>query len=339
MASVDNDIFARMSAEQVYRISGLPQRASAHATKDVIIAENIALRNIIDRCCYQMQRDHAVKKLMEKENESLRQRLFGKTNKPKKKVVNTFARHMTSAENLEALAVEDWKSSMKAVFASTEFKAQKKKVEDEIKRVQNEIKEAEKEVERARKKEEQMEKDRKQAAERAEKAEKRRLDKEERDRKKKEDDERRAQASAERAAKAARTKAAAALKKALADQAQSEKAREEAEVARRKEENALKTAVMAQRRVEAETSQLLRVAATPRVRALATHRGTGNATSPEQQAALKLLSSPNHSLLAPTTPTRPQIRPRPVRRSAQQAANADLDDLFIIRRSGRNQNR
>ena len=87
---------------------------------------NLQLREILDRARFQMQRDYTLKKLMEKENEWLRQRLFNKTNKPKKKQSSGHAQHMTSYEVLEELAWDDWQAEMKEVFKSDGFKQRKK---------------------------------------------------------------------------------------------------------------------------------------------------------------------------------------------------------------------
>lgn len=93
------------------------------------MAANLQLRELLDRARLQMQRDYALKKLMEKENERLRQRLFNKTNKPKKKQSSGHARHMTSDKVLEELARDDWQAAMKEVFKSEVFKQRKRAYE------------------------------------------------------------------------------------------------------------------------------------------------------------------------------------------------------------------
>ncbi len=67
------------------------------------MAVNLQLWELLDWARFQMQREYALKKLVEKENERLLQRLFNKTNKPKKKQSSVHARHMTSDEVLEEL--------------------------------------------------------------------------------------------------------------------------------------------------------------------------------------------------------------------------------------------
>ncbi|KAG6876604.1 hypothetical protein C0992_012283, partial [Termitomyces sp. T32_za158] len=64
----------------------------------------------------QIKADLASKKLMDAENERLRQLLYAKQNKPKKQQVGGVgARHMTSLETLEALSYIDWKERMAIV--------------------------------------------------------------------------------------------------------------------------------------------------------------------------------------------------------------------------------
>jgi uncharacterized protein (UPF0371 family) len=73
--------------------------------------------------------------LMDGENERLRQLAFGKQKKRKKQQTSSHPRHMTGAENLEALARADWNAAMKAVFqeAVIAFKAQQKEIDDHYK--------------------------------------------------------------------------------------------------------------------------------------------------------------------------------------------------------------
>lgn len=334
---LDNDVFARMSAEQVYRISGLPDRASARASKETVLAENAALRKIIERCCYQMQRDHAVKKLMEKENEDLRQQLFGRANKPKKKQVNNLARHMTAEENLQTLAIEDWKSSMKLVFASEEFKNQKKRLEAELKRLQDEAREVEKEAERERKEEEKREKAQQKEAEKQEKAEKRRLDREEKARLKKLANEEKALARAEEAAEAARKKDDAELKAAAAEQKKAQTAKRRAESEQKRYQEEMEEMERRKVRSAADTSRMLSGLATPRARAMS-KKILPKDTSPQATSRSILAPSSAQDPRAPCTPSRPPPRPRPVRKTANLAGPDDLDSMFILRRSSRFRN-
>ncbi|KAJ8085457.1 hypothetical protein PM082_004273 [Marasmius tenuissimus] len=69
-----------------------------------------------------MQWDYAQKKLIDRESGWLRAQLFKKENKPKKKQMTAFARHMTSEEMLIELGKADWKEKMKAVFSLEDIK-------------------------------------------------------------------------------------------------------------------------------------------------------------------------------------------------------------------------
>jgi hypothetical protein len=109
-----------------FEIAGLPAVPTRSTSREDLMAANLQLRELLDRARFQMQRDYALKKLMEKENERLRQRLFNKTNQPKKKQSSGHARHMTSDEVLEELARDDWQAAMKEVFKSDVFKQRKR---------------------------------------------------------------------------------------------------------------------------------------------------------------------------------------------------------------------
>ncbi|KAJ3510025.1 hypothetical protein NLJ89_g4909 [Agrocybe chaxingu] len=165
----DDQYLARMTTEQMYEYVGLPPRCQPRAGREELRKENILLRNLLDKSCMQMQRDYALKKLMDRENECLRQRLFDKENKPSKKKKTNLQRHLTSEENLAELALDEWKSAMKILFASDGFKAHKKSLADKQKAAELEEKENEKkrkevrERERERKKREEEEKKRERA--------------------------------------------------------------------------------------------------------------------------------------------------------------------------------
>jgi hypothetical protein len=109
-----------------FEIAGLPPEPTRSTSREDLMAANLQLRELLEQARFQMQRDYALKKLMEKENERLRQRLFNKTNKPKNKQSTGHARHMTSEEVLEELAREDWQAAMKEVFKSDVFKQRKR---------------------------------------------------------------------------------------------------------------------------------------------------------------------------------------------------------------------
>jgi chromosome segregation ATPase len=288
-----------MSAEQIYGIAGLPHHHERNAPRDDLVQENLVLRNIIDRCCYQMQRNYALKKLMENENENLRQRLFRKDNKGKKKQTNAYARHMTSTETLGVLAKEDWKGVMKEMFGNEQFRARKKQVEDECRRLEAGAKEAAKELERLRKEEERLQKE-------GEKARKRQLDAEEKERKR-----------AEKKAEAERKKAQAELKKAKSEKKKAEAAQKKAEAAQKKAEAAQKRAEVNKRRAEQEAEK-------------------AHLRSPRPTPATP---SPVHDQLPHTPGSIPTskkvVRPRPVARGPRDPSSYYEDANFMMTRRSR----
>jgi len=92
-----------------------------------------------------MEKDFALKKLMDKENERLQKELYNQQNKPKKKMAMGFARHMTSEDSLIALAREEWSVAMREVFKSPVFKEQRDKYEKYCKEMAVKAKERERE--------------------------------------------------------------------------------------------------------------------------------------------------------------------------------------------------
>jgi hypothetical protein len=157
-----------------FTIAGLPPAPTQSTSRDSLLAQNLQLRDLLDRACFQMQRDYALKKLMEKENERLRQRLFNKTNKPKKKLYSGNARHMTSDEVLEELAREDWQAAMKEVFKSEIFKQRKNAYEQYCR----DRAAQEKETEKARKVAERLEERQRKAQDRLHQQEERKEERE-----------------------------------------------------------------------------------------------------------------------------------------------------------------
>ncbi|KAL1697907.1 hypothetical protein EV121DRAFT_297779, partial [Schizophyllum commune] len=151
-----------------FKLAGLPQKRADRLTYDQLLQENDQLRDVLDKALYQIQRDYAISKLSMRENGRLRQLLYSKNNKSKKKLTNAYARHMTSKENMEALAVEEWMSLMKVVFDSDEWKQMKADTKARWKR----LKAAEKDAAKA-------EADAAKAEDRRKKAEKKRIEEEE----------------------------------------------------------------------------------------------------------------------------------------------------------------
>jgi hypothetical protein len=208
---------------------------------------------------------------------------------------------------METLAMEDWKASMKAVFGSAEFKAQKKKIEHECKRVEAEAREVEKEMERARKEAERKESEAQKEAEKVEKAAKRKVEQE---KKKQQVDEERERKRAERAAEAERKRQEAAQKKA----------------SRQRKTNRAKM------RQQNEDTPRRTPGSSPTI---ATPRSsyTSRLEAPTLSSAARICSP--HVPIAADTPSHlPRPRPRP-RGLLVPSNSANIDDRFIIRRSQR----
>ena len=78
-----------------------------------------------------MQKDFTLKKLMDRENERLREQLYKKKTKPTKKERTGFAQHMTSEENLEELIKAKWVLLMKELLKDPLVKERKAKCDQE----------------------------------------------------------------------------------------------------------------------------------------------------------------------------------------------------------------
>ena len=200
-------------AEVKYVMANMPVALLVTASRDALTAQNTELRYLLDRCCSQMQRDFALKKLMDKENERLRKQLFDKSHKPSKKQ-STLSRHMASEESLDALAREEWGSAMKIVFKDRIFKARRDAYEKYCRNMAAEDKAREKDAEKARKDAEKAQKEAEKSEERRRKEiEKFRL-REQRNRQKERE---KALKDAAKLQKAAEAAAAKAERAALAD--------------------------------------------------------------------------------------------------------------------------
>lgn len=196
-----------------YVLKNLPRKLPPFASRDALANQNAELRYLLDRSCYQMQRDYALKKLMEKENGRLRKRLFDKSSKKKSKFAQGFARHMTSEESLDALAKEEWAAGMKEVFKEKVFKQRRDAYEKYCRELAAEEKAREREAERTKKEEERAQREAEIMRERTRKAQERRCVQEER---KREKEHQKALKNAVRLQKAAAAAAAKAKKRELA---------------------------------------------------------------------------------------------------------------------------
>lgn len=145
--------------EVKYIIRNVPKPLDQRASRDEYAAQNSELRLLLDRCCYQMQGDHALKKLMEKENQRLRTRLFEKGKKKSKKLTSGFARHMTGEECLNALARDEWESAMKEIFKDGVWKRQKEAYERHCKEQAEREKADERQKQKQRKDDERLRKE------------------------------------------------------------------------------------------------------------------------------------------------------------------------------------
>lgn len=101
----------------------VPKRLHPQTRKELFVAQNEVLRYLLEQSCHQMEKDYALKKLMDNENERLRKKLFNKQHKPQKKERTGFARHMTSEKNLESLRLEDWAAVFKQMAKNLLYKA------------------------------------------------------------------------------------------------------------------------------------------------------------------------------------------------------------------------
>ena len=114
--------------------SPLPNSASRQALRE----ENQMLRAIIEQAGLVLEQDYAQMKLMDMENERLRQKAFTKCQqKAAKKLTSGQARHMTATEMMDSLAQQTWESAMRDLFkeASERFKAQRKAIDNYHKQI------------------------------------------------------------------------------------------------------------------------------------------------------------------------------------------------------------
>lgn len=156
---------------------GVPQELPFISSHAAFKAQNTELRELLRRAQRQMEMDYALKKLMDQENGRLRARLFDKSNKQKKKETTGFARHMTNDENLDALAMEDWKMKMKEVWKEGAFKARREAYDNYEKALAAADKASEREAERSRKEADRLQKEAEKHAEKHRKAEEKAIEK------------------------------------------------------------------------------------------------------------------------------------------------------------------
>lgn len=117
-----------------YDIVGLLPPSRRNATIETLKKENHQLRQLLEQAKAQIEADHALKILMEGENEKLREELHGKKKVERKRAPGEGqARLMTSSEQLDALALYDWKKSFAAVLGADTVKKIFKGIREAIK--------------------------------------------------------------------------------------------------------------------------------------------------------------------------------------------------------------
>lgn len=173
-ASAGSSASQPTSESETFTIT-VPRRLGPRAGAEALAAQNEELRYLLDQACYQMAKDYALKKLMDKENERLRKQLYTKKNKHNKKERAGFARHMTSEENLIELAKEDWVAAMKLVWKEPVWKQRREICEKHARELAAEEKKREQEAARAAKAAERLrERQRKDGEKRQKQAERKR---------------------------------------------------------------------------------------------------------------------------------------------------------------------
>lgn len=106
-----------------FMLAGLIPPSSWNATKDSLRNENLHLRQLLEKAKEQIEADYAHKLLMEDENRRIREELHSRKKPERKRAPGEGeARLMTASEQLDALALYDWKRSMENVLHSTKAK-------------------------------------------------------------------------------------------------------------------------------------------------------------------------------------------------------------------------
>ena len=150
-----------------FKLADYPPRP-AWVANDALIKENDRLRALLADAQYQMERDYALKVLMNEENGRLRERLFNKSKKKPKAIVNSLPRHLTGESALYELAKNDWLQAMKDVWKEPVFRQRKKAIEQQMREEERRKEEQRKSAEKEEKK---RERERQKAAKAAQVAE------------------------------------------------------------------------------------------------------------------------------------------------------------------------
>jgi hypothetical protein len=100
-----------------FRLVNFPPPLPGNSSRAAYVKQTLELRGYCARAKAQMEADHALKKLMDAENQRLRNRLFQKSKKPtRRRDGGSRARHMTGEENKIALAQDVWRIQMLVLF-------------------------------------------------------------------------------------------------------------------------------------------------------------------------------------------------------------------------------
>lgn len=135
-----------------FKLANYPPRCLAGVPRDALMNENERLRVLLADAQYQMERDYALKVLMNEENGRLRERLFNKSKKKPKTIVNSLPRHLTSEDALYELAKNDWLQAMKDVWKEPAFRERKKMIEQQAREEERRKDEKKKAAEKEEKK-------------------------------------------------------------------------------------------------------------------------------------------------------------------------------------------
>ncbi|KAH9913168.1 uncharacterized protein B0H18DRAFT_960572 [Fomitopsis serialis] len=334
--------------------TGIPRRLPPTASRTALLTQNDELHVVAAACIEQVQRDHALLKLKDRENRTLREQLHSRAlqaGKGKKRTKGRrrragktgHPRHMTGEENLNQLARQDAEGKMQDLFkeARVEFKERRQAITQEEREVALQRKKKEAAEKSAKKKETAAAK---KAAKEQERAAARAMKEQERAAA-------RAAKEQERMAKAQEREAAHAVKAQEREAARAVKEQERA--AKAQEREAAAVAAREAKELAAQKRHVL-AAGTPKkttkvakkaqsVRGLKKkeeaiaagakkvlkasslikdsrrgHNGGGSVSSSESES----VSEPGSPIPAPTHPPPHGVRPRPLRRPGATTGEA-----------------
>jgi hypothetical protein len=133
-------------SQPTFIIHNFPQPLRANASRTSYLIQYEKLRTFALQAKAQMEADYAIKRLMEAENERLRQIIHTKKRERReRRDGGSAARHMTGEEMMEELAKADWEVQMRDVFeeAKPHFKQLRRAIQTYEKEVVEQAKRAE----------------------------------------------------------------------------------------------------------------------------------------------------------------------------------------------------